>query len=102
MTRTGEAVVADNAIGDEVAGAGCYVVQAHRLAERLDRNDAQLGIALDGLPMEVQLAGDGRARRVEETELLAESAFETDHIDRLSICERKVFDNKLESERRER
>ncbi len=40
----GEAVVADDAVGDEVAGAGGDVEQRPVLAERLDRDDADRGL----------------------------------------------------------
>ena len=61
----GEAVVADDAVGDEVFGPGRDVEHLDLLAERLDRDDAELGRRLDRDPVDralAQIAGSIRRK----------------------------------------
>ena len=75
----GEAVVADDAVGDEVAGAGRDVVQAHRAAERLDATHTRASRrVLSAVPSTVALARDRRVGEVEEAQPLAQPAADAD------------------------
>ena len=67
-----EAVVADDAVGDEVPGAGGDVVERELDSERLDRpRHSSLALALDRGARDRALAGDRRVDRVEEAQHLA-------------------------------
>src|SRR6185503_13215800 len=55
VARARVAVVADHAIGDEVLGLGRDVKEPHRLSERFDRDDAELGRALHCLAADIAL-----------------------------------------------
>jgi hypothetical protein len=90
--------VAHDAVRDEVAGFGRDVVEAHRLPERLDRHDAQLRIALDGLALDIQLARDRGTEGMEEAQVLAQAAHEAHDIDRLAILVGLMLDHEAEAE----
>ena len=79
--RAGEAVVADHAVGDEVAGAGGDVVQAHRHAKRLDAHHARLCVRLQRDPLDRALAGDRWVGEVEEAQTFAKAAADPDACD---------------------
>jgi hypothetical protein len=53
----GEAVVADHAVGDEVAGTGSDV-EKMTLTDRLDRPHPELRVALQGNALDRALASD--------------------------------------------
>jgi hypothetical protein len=98
MARAGEAVVADDAVGDEVFGARRDVVEAHGLPEGLDADNAQLRVAFDGLVLQVQLASDCRTEGVKETKMLVKAAFEPNHKHRLVASSIRAFKDVPESE----
>ena len=79
MRGTGEAVVADHAVGDEVARAGGDVVERHGPPERLDRDDAELRVALQRSALDRRtcavIAG---SMSVEEAQPLLEPATDPD------------------------
>src|SRR6185436_13726813 len=74
----GEAVVADHAVGDEIAGAGGDVVERHGPAEWLDRHDAELRVRLQRHAHDVALAPDRRVGEVEEPQSRLEAATDPD------------------------
>ena len=74
VRRAGEAVVADDTVGDEVAGPGRDVVEPHRHAERLDGTTRVLRVGLQRHARDRALAGDRRIGRVEEPQPLAQAA----------------------------
>ena len=78
MRRAREAVVAHDAVGDEVAGAGRDVVEPHVQPERLDRRDACRSRRLQRHAGDRALARDRRADRVEEPQMLREPAADAD------------------------
>src|ERR1700733_184493 len=95
MTGTGVAVVADDAVGDEVPGFRGDVVEPHRL-QRLDADDAQTRVALDRQAGDVELAGNRGADRVEEAQVLAQATGQSDDVDRFPVFVGKVCNNKVE------
>src|SRR5438477_5781757 len=99
MRRTGEAVVADDTVRDEILGLRRNVIEAHRLAKRLNTYHLQLRIALDGLAFEVQLPSDRRVHRVEEAQMFLQSAKHSDHIDRFSVWVRLMLNNESKAQR---
>src|SRR5688572_10412048 len=74
MAGTGEAVVADDAIGDEVARLGGDVVEPHRHPERFDVHDLELRVRLYRLAFDVHLARDRGIDEVKEAQLFAKTA----------------------------
>src|SRR6478735_9474399 len=71
---TGEAVVADDAVRDEVAGPGRDVEQLHCPVERLHRYDPQVRVAFHRTAFQPELSADRRIGEVEEPQLLSETA----------------------------
>src|SRR5689334_20937169 len=69
VSGAGEAVVADDTVGDEVAGARSDVVHGHLDAERLNRFDSQPRRTLERLTLDRSLARDRRIDREEEAEM---------------------------------
>jgi len=72
--RAGEAVVADDAVGDEVAGARRDVIEAQARAERLDRRNGQARVGLHRHVVDDDLAPAGRIEEVKEAQRLAQPA----------------------------
>src|SRR5580658_7814216 len=96
MTGTGVAVVADDAVGDEVPGFRGDVVEPHRL-QRLDADDAQARVALDRLTGDIELAGDCRTDCVEETQVLAQATGQSDDVDRFPALVVDMFHDEPET-----
>ena len=78
MRGAGEAVVADDAIGDEVARARRDVVEAHHYAEWADVHDAQFRARLERVARDRPLARDGGVRADEEAHPLGQAAADAD------------------------
>ena len=76
MSATGEAVVADHAIGNEVSGPRRYVEHLHLTLQRLDLGDSQLRVRLDCNALDRAFPSDRRVDVLEETHLLAHPAQE--------------------------
>ena len=74
MRITGEAVVADHPVGDEVTRPGGDVVHGHFDAQGLDLRHVQLGVALERDTVDRALPGDGDIDGVEEPEHFPEPA----------------------------
>src|ERR1700733_8399916 len=96
MTGTGVAVVADDAVGDEVPGFRGDVVETHRL-QRLDADDAQTRVALDRQAGDVELAGNRWADRVEEAQVLAQATGQSDDVDGFPALVVDMFHDKPET-----
>ena len=77
MGRAGEAVVAHDAVCDEVARPRGDVIQTHRLAERANRGHTQLGGCLNGTSLDCALKRDRRIGGEEEAHPLGETAAQT-------------------------
>ncbi len=74
VCRTGEAVVAHDAVRDEVAGPGGDVEHRHVETERFDPDNAEWGVALEREAVEGPLPSDGGIHGVEESQALSESS----------------------------
>ncbi len=93
--RAGEAVVAHDAVGDEVAGAGGDVVELALAGQRLDRDDTECGIRLQRAALEAALAADRGIDRVHEPQHVARSAAEAHVAQRMG---RRSLDDGVEPE----
>ena len=69
----GKAVVADHSVGDEIAGAGGYVVHRHIDPERLHGDHAEARVGLDCVTVDRALARDRGICRVKEAQPLWEA-----------------------------
>src|ERR1700719_1108551 len=97
MARAGVAVMAHYAVGDEIPGLGRDVVQPHGL-QRLDAEDLQARVALDGLAIEVELARNGRADGMEEAQVLAQSALQSHDVHGFAVVVVDVLNHGAEIE----
>src|SRR5262249_31539741 len=79
---TGVAIVANNAVGDEVSCAGRDVDERDSHAERLDGNDPQPSVILDRLPLDAPLASDRGINSVKEAKMFAKAPPNPDAVDR--------------------
>src|SRR5882762_8574009 len=96
MRRARVAVVADNAVCDEILARRRDVVETHRLADRFDAHNSEPRGAFHGLPKNFAFSRDGRFDAMEEAKMLAESADNAHHFDGLSRIPPDVLHHKSE------
>ena len=92
----GEAVVADDAVGDEVARACRDVEHGDVETEWLHAGHAQVSVALDGDALDRAFPPDRRIDEVGEAQVLAETTADPHGLD--SIRQPRVFDDGIEAE----
>src|SRR5262245_36925841 len=98
MTRTSVAVVAHDAIGDEVFRACRDVIEAHRLAKWLDARDREVRRGLERLAGYAQVSGDCGIDGGKKPQLFHQSAIESHDVDGFGLSPVHVFYRKAKSE----